>query len=131
MQSLKKQNTQETDTDSNTEDLFRHPVPNNEQEVEIVQDIVAVKIKPTESESHEVLIENESNRNDEQWIYCELCVYKCKTIKTMTKHNTTMHESEITCNICGKMFRTTSTLEEHTKAENEVSQGRPSEKTQK
>ena len=49
----------------------------------------------------------------------------------MKTHNTSKHESEISCSICGKMFRTTSTLEEHTKSEHEASQSQLPRKTQK
>ena len=48
----------------------------------------------------------------------------------MTKHNKTKHESEITCNLCVKTFKTTSTLDEHKKSEHETSQNQTSGKTQ-
>ena len=36
--------------------------------------------------------ENLKERED-QWIYCELCAYKCKAGKTMRKHMNTKHET--------------------------------------
>ena len=116
---FKKENSE--DKESISEDFTRHSQLNNEKEVEIVLDIVSETIRPPESESDEVVIEKESKENDDQWIYCELCVYKCKTKKTMTKHNTTKHESE----------SSTSTLEEHKKTEYEARRSQSSGKTQK
>ena len=67
MQSLinefKKENTQ--DKESISEEFTRHSQLNNEKEVEIVLGIVSETIRPTESESDELVIEKESKENDD------------------------------------------------------------------
>ena len=34
-----------------------------------------------------------TKENEDQWIYCELCAYRCKTDKTMSKHMNTKYQN--------------------------------------
>ena len=59
-----------------------------------------------------------------QWIYCEICDYKCNKINTIKKHMRTKHSHCISCDECGNLFSTAYSLDiqkgkDHKEIENE------------
>ena len=55
----------------------------------------------------------ELSKTGETWFNCDMCVYKCKTEKTILKHMNTKHEGYMSCNICSTKFRSSETLSVH------------------
>ena len=58
------------------------------------------------------------------WLQCDKCGYKTTSKDTLTRHNTTIHESKEqsvskrkVCNICGKRFNKIATFNSHMKKE--------------
>ena len=55
----------------------------------------------------------ETKRNREYLVYCEICEYKCKKESTLRKHVNTKHNQYQKCYECGKMFDSKESLECH------------------
>ena len=62
------------------------------KEIEIIKEVVSEKTP--EKEYVGIELENvdvEVNNCEEAWLHCNICVYKCKTEKTIYKHMNTKH----------------------------------------
>ena len=55
----------------------------------------------------------EVNKKEEKQLNCDICVYKCKTEKTLSKHMNTKHLGYMSCNTCGAKFSSSETLSTH------------------
>ena len=59
-------------------------------------------------------IDVEVSNKEEPWLHCDICMYKCKTEKTLYKHMNTKHKGYMSCDTCGTKFSSSKTLSTHT-----------------
>ena len=85
--------------------------------IKIIDDVHQEKYDSIDSNSESmdtaVMQIGEVNKDKDEWLYCEMCVYKCKIKKTMVKHLNTKHKSYKSCKVCGKKFITEDSLIKH------------------
>ena len=61
--------------------------------------------------------ENSKLDTRDNWLFCEMCDYKCKKNVTLRKHKNTRHnEANYNCNNCSKTYPSKDMLEEHMKS---------------
>ena len=63
------------------------------KEIEIIKEVVSEKIQEKDYVGKELQnVDIEVSNKDEAWLHCDICLYKCKTEKTISKHmNTTQN----------------------------------------
>ena len=101
------------------------------EEVEVLDEIQSERQIPIECEGSdyvqkepEVISEKDSDLTDgkstkklNQWIYCEICKYKCKSDTTLEKHIMKKHKNAKKCTICDIMCEDETVLKEHMEKE--------------